>query len=64
MQHMAANEAFKIEVQVKKLSIAAAALAAATFVPASAFALTGPVHNVPASSGIVKVAEIYRPVHH
>ena len=56
---------FKIEVKVKKLSIAAAALAAATFLPASAFALTGGVHhNALASSGVVKVAEVSRPVHH
>ena len=57
---------FKIEVRVKKLSIAAAALAAATFLPASAFALTGPAHpGLPASTSAVKVAEIYhRPVYH
>ena len=56
---------FKIEVRVKKLSIAAAALAAATFFPVSAFALPGTVHQAtPASSNAVKVADVYRPVRH
>jgi hypothetical protein len=56
---------FKIEVRVKKLSIAAAALAAATFLPASAFAPTKAVHpGAPVSSSVVKVADVYRPIHH
>jgi hypothetical protein len=50
---------------VKKLSLAAAALAAATFVPASAFVLTGSAHpSALASSGVVKVADVYRPARH
>jgi hypothetical protein len=56
---------FQIEVKVRKLTIAAAALAAATFLPASAFALTGAMHSgAAASSSVVKVADIYRPVRH
>jgi hypothetical protein len=55
----------KIEVKVRKLSIAAAALAAAMFLPASAFALTGPAHPAAqASTSVMKVADVYRPVRH